>query len=467
MTLHNSHPLTAEPAVEMSAILPGTHRVMPSRDRIFIRDLPQHLSERITLHGWLVALRRAKAIRFLSIRDRTGTVQAVYRGNVGLQELDELPPESAIRVTGTVRESAVARFGTIEIEIETIDVLAIAQAPLPLDGNAKPDARLDYRYLDLRPRERALIFEVQTTLERVIRERLLDRGFLEIHTPKITAGGSESGATVFELPYFGQPACLVQSPQFYVQLAMAAGFDRVFETGPVFRAEAAVTNRHATEFTCIDVEISWIDSHEDLMSLEEEILRDALSVVQDLHGSDIKRYCGVTVEIPDSPIPRIPLAFARELTASTTGEAGGRLTHRAEQILSKYALEKYGHSLVFLTNYPAEDRPFYTMQEAQPALGQVIESRSFDLLWGGIEVTSGCQREHRYDRLRAQAAAAGLESDTLTRYLDTYYFEMFRYGCPPHGGFGIGVNRLLMALLGQPSIRETSFIFRGPGRFVP
>jgi aspartyl-tRNA synthetase len=302
------------------------------------------------------------------------------------------------------------------------------------------------------------VFDVQTTLEAAVRGFLLRAGFVEIHTPKITAGGSESGATVFELPYFGERACLAQSPQFYMQMAMAAGFDRVFEVGPVFRAEGGVTNRHATEFTCIDVELSWIDSHEELMTLEEDLLRHALTAVRDTHGAEIERCFGVPVEVPEAPVPRLPLSLARELSGDASDN--GRLSHRAEQILSKHAREQSGHSWVFITDYPGEDRPFYTMREG-------AGSRSFDLLWRGVEITSGCQREHRYHLLRAQVTEPGLASDSLSGYLEAYYFEMFRTGCPPHGGFGIGLNRLLMSLLGHSSIRDTSFVFRGPGRFVP
>lgn len=444
----------------------------PTVERIFVCDLPEHIGKRIHLHGWFAGLRRARTLRFLQLRDRSGTVQAVYRGPEGLEDVDALTPESAVRVTGTVREPAEARFGTVEIEVESIEVLAYAEAPSPAERQPEPGARPRHRDLDLRRPERFLVFEVQTTLEAAMRQFALGRDFVELHSPKITSGGSESGATVFELPYFGESACLVQSAQFYMQLAMAAGFDRVFEIGPVFRNEPGVTPRHATEFTIAHFEMSWIESHEDLMALEEELLRYALSVVADLHGAAIERHFGVAVEVPPTPIPRIALSEAAELTgegvAGTVGESGGRLLHRAEQALSKYAQERYGHSFLFLTGYPADSRPFYTMREAGPRdAGLPVSSRSFDLLWRGIELTSGGQREHRHDRLADQMTDAGLEADVRERYLEPYFLEMFRHGCPPHGGFGIGLNRLLMALLGQPSIRETSFVFRGPGVFVP
>jgi aspartyl-tRNA synthetase len=432
--------------------------------RVFVRDLVKYPGKRVVVYGWLQGLRRARsAVRFLAVRDRTGTVQAVYRDDGPA----DLTPESAIRVTGTVRPCGDARFGTVEIDVEALDLVAAA-APSPLSGRAGPEARLDHRYLDLRGRDRVLVFDVQTTLEAAVRDFLRARDFLEIHSPKITAGGSESGAAVFELSYFGQRACLVQSPQFYVQMAMAAGFDRVFEVGPVFRAEPAVTNRHATEFTGIDVELSWIDSHEDLITFEEQLLSHALSVVREVHGADIERYCGVSVEVP-AAIPRLAYPAALALAAGLgDGQSGGRLSHEAEQHLCRYARERTGRSFVFVTGYPAADRPFYTMREEPcPDTAQPTGSRSFDLLWRGIEITSGCQREHRYDRLMGQIADADLGSAALEGYLENYYCTMFRHGCPPHGGFGIGLNRLLMALLGQPSIRDTSFVYRGPGRFVP
>jgi aspartyl/asparaginyl-tRNA synthetase len=436
--------------------------------KIFIRDLSNYIGGRAVFEGWLVSTRRTQSLCFLVLRDRSGEVQAVCRSEMEIRKVANLTRESAIRIYGTVREAKAGRFGKAEIEVETIDILAAAETPLPLDGNSSADARLEYRYLDLRSRAKFLIFEVQTTLEAAVRAFLLERAFVEIHSPKITSGGSESGAAVFELPYFGRPACLIQSPQFYMQLAMAAGFDRAFEIGPVFRAEAAITNRHATEFTCIDVELSWIDSTEQLMTLEEELLRHVLMVIRREHGQEIERRLGAPVEVPETPIPRLPLSDALALSEGVTAQSSSKLTHRAEQALCKYARDRCGHSFVFVTNYPAADRPFYTMhQEQSGSTTQTLGSRSFDLLWRGMEITSGCQREHRYDRLKRQAMQAGLESATLCRYLEAYYFEMFRYGCPPHGGFGIGLDRLLMAILAQPSIRETSFVYRGPERYVP
>jgi aspartyl/asparaginyl-tRNA synthetase len=451
------------------ASTPTATPVETSAARSYVGELPSCLDKRVVVNGWIDGVRRAKTMRFVQLRDRSGTVQAVCRGDALVELVDELVPESAVRVTGTARKPAEVRFGAAEVEVESLEVLSAAEEPHPLLGAPEPDLGPQHRHLSLRARQRFLVFQVQTTLEAAIRDFVLERDFVEVHSPKISAGGSESGATVFEVPYFGERACLVQSPQFYMQMAMASGFDRAFEIGPVFRNEPGVTPRHATEFTIAHFEMSWIESHEDLMALEEGLLRHALSVVADVHGQDIERHFGVSVEVPPADIPRIRLLDAAKLTGlEVVGESGARLVGRAEQALCKYAQDRFGHSFVFITNYPAADRPFYTMRQDAPRdVAQPAESRSFDLLWRGIELTSGGQREHRYSRLRTQLDGAGLDPEIRARYLEPYFLEMFRHGCPPHGGFGIGMNRLLMALLAQPSIRDTSFVFRGPGQFLP
>jgi aspartyl-tRNA synthetase len=425
--------------------------------RMLAARLPQHIGERVLVCGWLTQVRQARGVRFLSVRDRSGTVQLVQHGTA----LDPIALESAVRVEGSVVATSNARYGAAELHVDTIEVVAPADEQLPDLRDAA--VRSHYRHLDLRSAERLLVFETQTTFLAAAREFLVGGGFLEIHTPKITAGGSESGAAVFELPYFGSTACLVQSPQFYVQLAMAAGFDRVFEVGPAFRAEQSDSNRHATEFTSLDVELSWIDSHHEVMALEEDMLRYALREIDRVHGADIERVFGLAVEHLTTPIPRIPYREAVRIAGDAQGD-NGRMTHRAEQALSKYCRERHGHSFVFVTDFPMDERSFYTMRD-DGAGGST--TRSFDLLWRGLEITSGCQREHRHDRLRGQTAQAGIAPDVVGKYLDPFYFPMFRQGCPTHGGFGLGVNRFMMALLGQPSLRETSFVFRGPTQFRP
>jgi aspartyl/asparaginyl-tRNA synthetase len=429
----------------------------PALEKTYVRDLPKHLGQRVALYGWFNGMHRAGGGRVLVIRDRTGTVPAVYRGTGAAAEVDGLSPESAVRVVGTVRTGAAARFAAIEVEAESIDVLARAEYPLPRDDQPESSAGIERRHLDLRARERFLVFAVQTTLEAAVRDFLLAAGFVEIHTPKVTAADRGSGDPVLEVD-FGQTASFVPSPQAYLQLAMAAGFDRVFEVGPAFQVDTG-TDHCGAESTRLDLEVSWIDSPGELMCLLTDLLRRALLTVQEMHGPDIERCFAVPLELPEGTIPRLPLSRALELTGRTGSP--GRLSPDDEQALCRYAYERYGHGYVFLLGHPAADRPFSAMREedAEPG-GRAAQSRSFVLLGHGLELAAGAQREHRYDRLRAQAGvAAGLAPD--------WYFDMFRHGCPPHGGLGIGLNRLLMALLDRPSIRDTSFAFRGPGRLLP
>lgn len=267
---------------------------------------------------------------------------------------------------------------------------------------------------------------------------------------------------MFELPYFETKAYLAQSPQFYKQMAMAAGFERVFEIGPVFRADPSFTSRHMTEFTSIDMEMSWVDSHEDVMAFEERMLQYVYQRVKDTYGPQIKEQFGLDLRVPTVPFPRIPMAEAIEILKgrgyTLPPEKKGDIDPAGERELGAYVREKYDHDFVFLTDWPITVRPFYHMRhEDNPTL-----TRSFDLIACGLEITTGAQREHRYDVLAKQAVEKG-----LTLELIQYYLDFFRYGCPPHGGLAIGLSRLAMVMLGIPNIRETVYIFRGPTRLNP
>ncbi len=418
--------------------------------------------ETVTIAGWAQALRLQRAMQFVVVRDHTGTVQVTHRrdGTALERALDGLAVESAVRVTGKVRANPVVSLGGLEIIPEAVTVENPARAPLPVDSRTGPEGRLDWRFLDLRRRPAArLVFEVQTTVERAMREFAYAEGCTEMHTPKLMGTASESGAEVFELGYFGRPAYLAQSPQFYKQLAIAGGIDRVFEVGPVFRAEPSFTARHATEFTGVDVELGWIDSVQDVMGFEERMLAHVLAAVAAAHGAAIEEHFKAEVTVPRVPFPRLTLAEA--LSLSKTGAAGsgrGDLDPAAERAVSAAVQAETGHEFAFVTQYPASARPFYHLRPAgKPGL-----TASFDLLWKGLEITTGAQREHRYDVLLAQAAEKGLSPEPMRWYLDC-----FRYGCPPHGGFGLGLGRLLMVLLRLDSIRDAAFLFRGPNRLVP
>jgi aspartyl-tRNA synthetase len=296
-----------------------------------------------------------------------------------------------------------------------------------------------------------------------MREFWISHGFVEIHTPKIMGSPSEGGAELFTLEYFGQTASLAQSPQFYKQMAMAAGLDRVFEIGPAFRADPSFTPRHSTEFTSVDMEMSWIESHHDVMEFEEAWLVHVLKTVRDRHGKEIAETFGIQVVVPDLPFPKVTMDEAQRILQDKgylppADTKKGDIDPQGERLLCEYAKEKFGHEFIFITDYPIEVRPFYHMRrEDEPQL-----TKSFDLLWKWMEITTGAQREHRYDVLVKQATEKGVGLESIQFYLD-----FFKYGCPPHGGFGFGLARLLAAMLNQKSIRDVVFLHRGPNRLIP
>jgi aspartyl-tRNA synthetase len=429
--------------------------------RVPVSALRDHVGETVTIAGWVQTLRLQRAMQFVLVRDHTGTVQVTHRrdGTALEAELDGLTPESAIRVTGRVAGNPVVSLGGLEIIPDTVTVENRAATPLPVDANTGPEGRLDWRFLDVRRRPAArLVFAAATTVEQAMREFAYASGCTEMHTPKLMGSASESGAEVFELGYFGRSAYLAQSPQFYKQMAIAAGIDRVFEIGPVFRAEPSFTSQHATEFTGVDVELAWISDVEDVMDFEERMLAHVLATVAAEHGPAIREYYGTEVIVPDVPFPRITMAEAHKI-AGTPGQRDREdLNTAGERAVAAHVRQRTGHEFVFVTEYPASVRPFYHMRPA----GQPQLTCSFDLLWGGIEITTGAQREHRYDVLVSQAAEKGLSTEPMRDYLNC-----FRYGCPPHGGLGLGLGRLLMVLLGVDSIREATFLFRGPNRLTP
>jgi aspartyl-tRNA synthetase len=438
-------------------------------NRTLIKDLTQHIDEQVTLQGWLHTLRDQKNMQFLIIRDRTGLVQVAHfkKGNPQLAEtISGLGTESALTLTGKVVANQVVKLGGIEIQLEELVVENAAEAPLPFEpfGEYLPeqDFRLDWRYLDLRRDVNQLIFNVQTTAEQAMRTFWLDHNFVEIHSPKIMGMPSESGAELFSLPYFETTAYLAQSPQFYKQMAMAAGFERVFEFGPVFRADPSFTSRHMTEFTGVDMEMSWIDSHEDVMSTMERWLAYTQQKVIEKHGPEIEALLGVTLEVPAVPFPRISMAEAHELLKEIGYKLPPEKKHDldpgAERAIGAHFKETQGHDYVFVIDWPFEARPFYHMLHPEdPGL-----TRSFDLLGKGLEVATGAQREHRYEVLKTQALEKGLSLEIIQNYLN-----YFRFGTPPHGGFGFGLSRYLMILLDLSNIREAVFIFRGPTRLTP
>jgi aspartyl/asparaginyl-tRNA synthetase len=427
--------------------------------RTTIADLRAQVGSTVTIAGWVQTLRLQRAMQFVVVRDHAGTVQVTHRRDGGPLEatLDSLTAESAVRVTGVVRANPVVSLRGLELIPETVTIESLAAAPLPIDDRTGPEGRADWRFLDLRRRPAArLVFEVQTTAERAMREFAYASGCTELHTPKLMGTASESGAEVFPVGYFGGRAYLAQSPQFYKQMAIAGGVDRVFEVGPVFRAEPSFTSRHAAEFTGVDAELAWISSVEDVMSFEERMLARTLAAVAAEHGAEIEEQFKVSVTVPQVPFPRLTMAEALSVAGAPSDRDD--LDPAGERAVSARVLAETGHEFAFMTEYPASVRPFYHMRPS----GRPDLTESFDLLWKGLEITTGAQREHRYDVLMAQLAEKGLAPEPMRWYLDC-----FRYGCPPHGGFGLGLGRLLMVLLGLDSLRDATFLFRGPNRLVP
>jgi aspartyl-tRNA synthetase len=427
--------------------------------RVLVGDLAGHTGETVKVAGWVNTLRQQRAMQFALVRDHTGMVQVTHRRDGGELEalLDGLSTESAVIITGRVVANPVVALAGLEIIPATVQVAGRALAPLPVDEHTGAERRLDWRHLDLRRRPGArLVFAVQTTVEQAMREFAYSRGCTELHTPKLMGTASESGAEVFKLGYFGRSAYLAQSPQFYKQMAIAAGLDRIFEIGPVFRAEPSFTSRHATEFTGVDAELAWIDGVDDVMAFEEQLLAHAVTAVAERHGTQIREQLGAEVTVPALPFPRITMAAAQAVLVPQQPRED--LDPDGERRLAAHIEATTGHEFVFVTDYPASVRPFYHLRpDGQPAL-----TASFDLLWKGLEITTGAQREHRYEILLRQAAEKGLDPEPMSDYLNC-----FRYGCPPHGGFGLGLGRLLMAMLGLESIRDATFLFRGPNRLSP
>jgi nondiscriminating aspartyl-tRNA synthetase len=433
--------------------------------RTLIAELPEKIGERVRIRGWMNAIRDQKRMQFLIVRDETGLVQVVLPKDEPPIELNEsvsaLTVESAVTITGTVVADERVKLGGLEVKLEALEVDSLADPEVPIAPDSALDKRIDWRYLDLRRLDRRLIFEVDTTVEQAMREYWRNERFIELHSPKLMGSASESGAELFKVGYFDDVAYLAQSPQFYKQMAMAAGFGKVFEVGPVFRANPSFTSRHDTEFTSVDVEISWIDSHEDVMAFEERWLTYVLAAVKERHGEQIAATFGVELEVPSLPFPKVTLEHAKELLREAGHEAPGPghdLDPPSERALSAIIKERHGHEFTFVTDYPTTVRPFYHMRHSEdPTL-----TKSFDLLWRGIELTTGAQREHRYEQLLAQANDKGVEIESIQ-----YYLDFFRFGAPPHGGFGFGLTRLLMQMLGQENVREVTFLYRGPHRLTP
>ena len=435
--------------------------------KIYFKNLYEYIEQEITIEGFVDNIRDLQYVQFLIVRDTTGKVQITIEKNEENSKLNEivsnLTIESTVKVTGTLLKNEKVKLNKMELIPNDIIVTSKCLSDLPLNykdsKSALLDTRLNYRFLDLRSEKNILMFKVQTCMINAMREFVVKNNFTEIHTPKIISTASESGADVFEVKYFDRKAYLAQSPQFYKQMAMCSGFEKVFEIAPAFRAENSNSYRHTTDFTSFDIEMSYIESLEELMDFEEDLFIAGLSAVKEKYEKQIKELFNVNVTIPTKPFPRIKLEelykeLEKEYGFIMNYEDVGDMNSESEKLASKYIMEKYGHEFVFITDFSAKKRAFYHKRENGIPQGA-------DLIWKGCETTTLALREHNYEILCNQAKEKGLKEDVK------FYLEFFKYGCPPHGGFALGVDRITMLLLETGSLKETMFIFRGPSRIEP
>ena len=416
---------------------------------------------RVKFQGIVEVVRDKKNIQFIVLKDASGkiqvTVDKVAHPEVG-EVFSHLLSGATVLVEGELVKSEYVKLGGQEVLADKVIVTSIAEAS-PIDAETSIDQRIDHRWLDLRQDKNLLMFKVQTLAMDAMRRFLLERDFIEIHTPKLIGTASESGSEVFAVDYFDTKAYLAQSDQFYKQMAISGGLGKVFELAPCFRAEKSHTRKHATEFTSFDIEMSGIESYEDVMNFEAEMIAHALKEIKEKYGEAIKEHFGIDIVVPTLPFPTIKLADLYDELEKAYGytipeEEKDDLSTEAEKLCERFAKEKYGHEFIFITHFGARKRAFYHMRKNGILQG-------YDLIWKGVEITSGAQREHRYNELKAVAEEKGLGKDV------EFYLNFFKHGCMPHGGFAIGLDRFILNLLELPSIKEAMFLFRGPDRLTP
>ena len=430
-------------------------------ERVFIRELNKHVGKNVLLKGFVHAIRRQGSISFVVLRDITGTTQTVTlkSNKEAFDFIKTLTPESSVEIKGVVKAFEKAPNG-IEVNVSEATMISPSATDLPIPVYEKGTnetstvIRHQQRFLDLRKPKNALIMKLSSEFDRYYREFLLQQGFFEIHTPKLMPTPSESTSNLFEVKYFNKKAYLAQSPQLYKQMAIASGMEKVFEVAPIFRAEKSFTTRHATECTSYDVEMAYIKDHEDVMRLEENMIVFILSKIKESYGDEIKELYGIDLKVPEIPFPRITMQDAKKLLGSKDTESD--LSSDEEKALGDYFSSK-GQDFVFLTDFPIKARPFYHKHYNDKPC-----TKSADLIYKGLEITTLAQREERPDVLTKQLKDKGLGTKDIQWYLD-----FFKYGVPPHGGFGLGGARFIKQLLNLESIREAMFIYRGVNYLYP
>lgn len=421
-----------------------------------------YTGESITVRGAIHAIRDMGDVAFLVLRKREGLVQCVVEPDKTKIDIRSLKESDTIEVNGTVKMEERAPGG-FELRLDTVDILSRAAEPLPLQINKRRlntsiEAKLNHRAVSLRNLQERAVFRIQEGITRGFRDFLYQEGFTEVHTPKLGAKSAEGGANLFKLEYFHRPAILQQSPQFYKQM-MVGVFDRVFETAPVFRAEKHNTKRHLNEYTSLDFEMGYIDGFEDIMAMETGFLQYTMKLLKEFYGRELE-LLGIALPRVEQ-IPAVRFDEAKRLVAQKYHRDFRNpfdLEPEEEALIGRYFKEEYDADFVFVTHYPSKKRPFYAMDD--PADEQV--TLSFDLLFQGLEITTGGQRIHDYHMLLDKLTKRGMETEGMEHYL-----AAFKHGMPPHGGLGIGLERLTMQLVGRDNVRETTLFPRDLNRLEP
>ncbi len=439
-----------------------THEPADQAGRVLVSDLAARIGDTVRLQGWVLTRRDLGGVGFLLLRDRSGVAQCVVERSVlAAAGLDAIPlQESFLSLEGRVAAHGKAPGG-VELHVSRLEVLSPASDAPPVElakeeWHANPDTLLAYRHVSVRtPRTRAAL-KVKAVLVRAFRQYLDSQGFTEVFTPKLVSAGAEGGANLFEVDFYGQRAYLAQSPQLYKQI-MVGVFERVYETAPVYRAEKSHTSRHLSEYLSLDVEFGPIADEEDVMALQEATVKHMIATVAASASNELASF---GAEPPDVQvaIPRIPLLEARRLVAERYGhETGGKdLDPEGERLIGRWALEEHGSDFVFVTKFPQAARPFYTYPEEGGL------TRGLDLIFRGVEITSGGQRAHRPEVLVAELEKRGMDPAEFADYLD-----VFKHGMPPHGGFAIGAERFTALLLGIPNVRFARAFPRDSQRLKP
>lgn len=423
-------------------------------DRILVRDLATKSGQQVTVRGWVHRVRELGGISFVVLRERTGMVQLVYQGSV------DFGVETVLAATGTVQENDKAPGG-YELAVEQTEIMAQAHGDLPIPINQDPErigleSILDNRMISIRNPKIRSIFTLQSAICQYFGEYLRSKDFTEIKTSKLIGSGTEGGTGLFEVEYFETKVYLAQSPQFYKQAMVSSGMERVFEIGAAYRAEKHDTPRHLNEYVSLDVEMGFIESEEDLMDLEVGILSYIFSQVQE-HHSDILQLWNAKVPTPEqvAKAPRIPHEDAKKIVSDRLGRRLFEVNPEAERVICDWAMEEYGVDLVFINEFPRKKRPFYTFPKG-------LKTMSFDLIFRGLEITTGGRRINEYPMLLETLPRFGLTEEGLGGYAD-----IFKFGCPPHGGFAIGLERLTQKILGLTNVKEASLFPRDRKRIKP